>query len=67
MIHIMIGFKHDVPCIVRSERGRSGQSDTSVREARNAPDFTVVFALSHRYIQRVSELIEPDFIIFGTE
>ena len=31
-MHAIIGFKHDVPCIVRSE-ARRGQSDTSVQDA----------------------------------
>ena len=32
--HVIIGFKHDVSCIVRSEALR-GHSDTSVHEARS--------------------------------
>ena len=34
LIHAVIGFKHNVPCIVSSEALR-GHSDTSVHEARS--------------------------------
>ena len=35
LIHVIIGFKHDVPSIVRSEAPR-GQAHTSVHKARSA-------------------------------
>ena len=35
IIHVIIGFKHDVSCIVRSE-ARRGHSDTSMHEACSA-------------------------------
>ena len=34
IIHVIIGFKHDVSCIVRSE-ARRGHEDQSMHEARN--------------------------------
>ena len=36
-IHVIIGFKHDVACIVRSEALR-GHSDTSVHAPRALTD-----------------------------
>ena len=35
IIHVIIGFKHDVSCIVRSE-ARRGHDDQSMHEARSA-------------------------------
>ena len=35
IIHVIIGFKHDVSCIVRSE-ARRGHEDQLVHEARSA-------------------------------
>ena len=35
IIHVIIGFKHDVSCIVRSE-ARRDHEDQSVHEARSA-------------------------------
>ena len=35
IIHVIIGFKHDVSCIVRSE-ARRGHEDQSMHEARSA-------------------------------